>query len=108
MASHILETSGSSAAASTALDCAVPWGRLCLLGLGGRVEFAVRDVFRRQLTVMTSWTMPRHDQKRCAEFVVDRSLPIEELFSHHWHLDQIVEAYRIFDAQDAGKGVIEF
>jgi 2-desacetyl-2-hydroxyethyl bacteriochlorophyllide A dehydrogenase len=108
MAPFILETSGSSAASSTAVECAGQWGRICLIGLGGRMEFAVRDVFHRQLTVMTSWTMSRDDQKRCAEFVVERSLPIEKLFSHHWRLDQVSEAYKIFDAQDAGKGVIEF
>lgn len=108
LAPFVIETSGASPAIAAGLECSAQWGRVSLIGLGGRVDFAVRDYFHRQLTIMTAWTMSRDDQRRCAEFLVDRRLPVDSLFSHHWHLDEVAEAYKVFDTQDAGKGVIEF
>jgi threonine dehydrogenase-like Zn-dependent dehydrogenase len=104
----VLETSGSSLAATNALACLAPWGKACFVGLGGRVEFAVRDFLRSQMTVLTSWTMSIVDQRRCADFVVEHGLPVDDLFTHEWRLDQVVEAYAEFDKQAAGKGVIVF
>ena len=37
---------------------------------------------------------------------VDNGIELEELFSHRWKLDQADEAYRLFDTQSTGKGVI--
>jgi threonine dehydrogenase-like Zn-dependent dehydrogenase len=103
-----LETSGSSQAAASSLTCLAPWGKVCFVGLGGRVEFAVRDYLRSQMTLLTSWTMSIVDQKRCGDFVVEHQLPVEELFTHRWRLDQVAEAYQEFDKQSSGKGVIVF
>ncbi|NJR71964.1 MAG: hypothetical protein HC782_02255 [Gammaproteobacteria bacterium] len=35
-------------------------------------------------------------------------IPLERIFTHRWKLDQADEAYRLFDKQASGKGVIEF
>ena len=55
---------------------------------------------------MTSWSMSVVGQRECADFIVAHGLPIDELFSHRWRLEQIVEAYEEFELQRAGKGVI--
>ena len=34
------------------------------------------------------------------------SIDVEQLFTHRWRLDQAEEAYRLFDTQTTGKGVI--
>ena len=65
-------------------------------------------MFRSQITLMTSWTMSIVQQRQCAEFVVAHRLPIDDLFTHRWQLDQVEQAYREFDAQNAGKGVFLF
>src|ERR687893_1153473 len=104
----VLETSGASSAISTALICLAPWGRVCLVGLGGEARFNVVDLHRSQMTLMTSWTMSIVQQRQCAEFVVANKLPIDDLFTHRWELDQVAEAYRQFDHQNAGKGVFLF
>jgi threonine dehydrogenase-like Zn-dependent dehydrogenase len=44
----------------------------------------------------------------CARFVADNRIPLERIFTHRWKLEQAPEAYRVFDAQSSGKGVIEF
>ncbi|MER5435808.1 zinc-binding dehydrogenase [Streptomyces sp. NPDC002588] len=104
----VLETSGASRAASDGLASLAPWGRMCVVGLGGEVRFDVLDLHRSQMTLMTSWSMSIVQMRRCAEFVARNEVPIDDLFSHHWSLDQVAEAYEEFDKQSAGKGVIVF
>lgn len=103
-----METAGASAAAAAALAALAPWGRLCLVGLGGSLSVDVRQQLSRQLTVMTSWSLSSVQQIACADFIVDRQLPVDDLFTHCWTLDQAVEAYRDFDKQQSGKGAFVF
>ncbi|MEE2058424.1 zinc-dependent alcohol dehydrogenase family protein [Rhodococcus artemisiae] len=107
-ASAAVETSGATAAAASAVEALAPWGRLCVVGLGGTVELDVRRYLSRQLTVMTSWSMSSVQQLECADFIDRHSLPVDDLFSDRWSLDQAEEAYIKFDKQDAGKGVFVF
>ena len=46
----VLETSGASSAISAALVCLAPWGRVCLVGLGGEARFNVVDLHQSQMT----------------------------------------------------------
>ena len=102
----VLETSGRANA--DALRVLGDWGQLCFLGLPGHVEFDVQDVYERQWTLMTSWTLSVAEQSRCAEFVAAHKLPIDDIYSHTWRLDQAHEAYEWFAKQADGKGVFEF
>jgi len=62
---------------------------------------------RRQLTLLTSWTMSTIEQLRCARFAVEHDLPLDDLFTHTWSLQQASEAYEWFNGQSDGKGVFE-
>ncbi len=104
----VLESSGSTVAASAGLRALAPWGRFCVVGLGGEVTFDVMAFHRSQMTVMTSWSMSLVGLEECAAFVADRDVPIDDLFTHRWSLEDVVPAYEWFDKQDAGKGVIQF
>jgi 2-desacetyl-2-hydroxyethyl bacteriochlorophyllide A dehydrogenase len=104
----VLETSGSSQAATSALACLAPWGRACFVGLGGKVEFSVQSVLKTQMTIMTSWSLSIVDLSRCADFIAQNELPVDDLYSHRWRLEQAAEAYVEFDKQSAGKGVFVF
>ena len=57
---------------------------------------------------MTSWAMSVVGQIECADFVVRHHLQLDNLYSHRRSLDQVVDAYREFDRQSAGKAVIVF
>ena len=104
----VLETSGVSSVASDAVGLVAPWGQVCYVGLGSEVTFTMFDVFRSQVTMMASWTLSTVQQSECADFVMQHDLPVDDLYSHAWSLEQAVEAYEWFDRQDAGKGVFEF
>jgi threonine dehydrogenase-like Zn-dependent dehydrogenase len=104
-----LDTTGAAAARLAAIRSAKTWGTVCFVGEGGDVTIDVsKDMLRKQLTLIGSWTFSAMGQLECARFVVDNRIPLEEIFSHRWTLEQADEAYRVFDAQSTGKGVITF
>jgi threonine dehydrogenase-like Zn-dependent dehydrogenase len=106
MADVVMETSGRASA--DALSVLGTFGRVCFTGLPGNVEFSTQAVYKKQWTIMTSWTMSSIEQARAADFVVAHNLPVDDLYTHSWNIDQAEEAYKWFDKQDAGKGVFEF
>jgi threonine dehydrogenase-like Zn-dependent dehydrogenase len=74
---------------------------------GGQVTLDVSaDLLRRQVTLVGSWTFSKQGQAECAEFIAERNVDVERLFTHRWRLEQAEEAYRLFDTQTTGKAVI--
>ncbi len=106
MAEVVMETSGR--ASKDALSVLGAFGRAVFTGLPGHTEFTTQEIYKKQWTLMTSWTMSWSEQARCAAYVVKHGLPVDNLFSHAWTIDQAQEAYEWFGRQDAGKGVFEF
>jgi threonine dehydrogenase-like Zn-dependent dehydrogenase len=104
-----LDCSGAEAARSAAVRATRTWGTVCFVGEGGSVTLDVsRDMIRKQLTVIGSWTFSSVIQGECARFVADRGIDVERLFTQRWTLDQADEAYKLFDTQTTGKGVFLF
>jgi D-arabinose 1-dehydrogenase-like Zn-dependent alcohol dehydrogenase len=101
-----LDTSGSPAGRLAAVRGTRTWGTVCFVGEGDTVTLDVsRDMLRKQLTIIGSWTFSTTGQAECARFVEERGIAVDRLFTHRWNLAQAAEAYRVFDAQTAGKGV---
>ena len=104
-----LDTTGASAARLAAVRSAKTWGTVCFVGEGGDVTLDVsRDMLRKQLTLIGSWTFSAMGQLECARFVADNKIDLDAIFSHRWKLEQADDAYRVFDTQSTGKGVIVF
>jgi threonine dehydrogenase-like Zn-dependent dehydrogenase len=103
--SKSLETSGASSAAAQVLQVLDTWGMACWVGVGSTIHFDLKEHLHSQITAMTSWTMSIMAQQRCAEFVVDRGVDIDALFTDRWKLEDAVAAYELFDQQTSGKGV---
>jgi threonine dehydrogenase-like Zn-dependent dehydrogenase len=104
-----LDTTGVAAARLAAVRSAKTWGTVCFVGEGGDVTLDVsRDMLRKQLTLIGSWTFSAMGQLECARFVADNRIDLDAIFSHRWKLEQADEAYRVFDTQSTGKGVIVF
>ncbi len=101
-----LDTSGRPEGRLLAVKAARPWGTVCFVGEGSNVTIDVSpDMLRKQLTIVASWTFSTVGQAECAQFVAERRIPVADLFTHRWHLEQADEAYRLFDTQTTGKGV---
>ncbi len=102
-----LDASSSPQARAQAVRCIRTWGKACYVGEGGEVTLDVSpDMLRRQVTLIGSWTFSTVGQAECARYIADRGIAVDKLFTHRWRLDQAEEAYRLFDAQTSGKGVI--
>jgi threonine dehydrogenase-like Zn-dependent dehydrogenase len=103
-----LDASSSPLARAQAVRCVRTWGKACFVGEGDSVTLDVsNDLLRRQVTVIGSWTFSTIGQADCARYIADRGIDVDRLFTHRWRLDQAEEAYRLFDAQTSGKGVIQ-
>jgi D-arabinose 1-dehydrogenase-like Zn-dependent alcohol dehydrogenase len=101
-----LDTSGAPEGRVMAVRATRPWGTVCFVGEGGAVTLDVsRDLLRKQLTIIGSWTFSTVGQSDCARFVAERKIVVDRLFTHRWQLTQADEAYRLFDRQTSGKGV---
>jgi threonine dehydrogenase-like Zn-dependent dehydrogenase len=99
-----LETSGASSAANDALHVLDVWGTACWVGVGSTIHFDLTEHLYKQVTALTSWTMSLASMARCADFVVERHIDVDALFTETWRLSEYVEAYELFDQQTSGKG----
>jgi threonine dehydrogenase-like Zn-dependent dehydrogenase len=101
-----LDTSGRPEGRLLAVRAARAWGTACFVGEGSNVTIDVSpDMLRKQLTIVASWTFSTVGQADCAQFVADRKIRVDDLFTDRWRLDQAEEAYKLFDTQTTGKGV---
>ena len=73
-------------------------------GRGHQLDIS-RDLIRKQLTLVASWTFSSMGQWECARFVADRKIPLGRIFTDHFRLDEAAAAYKRFDTQTTGKGV---
>jgi threonine dehydrogenase-like Zn-dependent dehydrogenase len=102
-----LDASSAPEARVAAVRSVRTWGTACFVGERGQVTLDVsQDLLRRQVTLVGSWTFSKQGQAECAEFIADRKVDVERLFTHRWRLEQAEEAYRLFDTQTTGKAVI--
>ena len=101
-----LDTSSQPEGRIAAVRATKVWGTTCFVGERNQVTIDVSpDMLRRQLTLIASWTFSAIGQAECAQFIVDREIDVDRLFTHRWRLDQAEEAYQLFDKQTSGKGV---
>jgi threonine dehydrogenase-like Zn-dependent dehydrogenase len=101
-----IDASSSPVARSNSVKCVRTWGKACFVGEGGDVTLDVsNDLLRRQVTLIGSWTFSKHGQAECANFVAEKNVNVDKLFTHTWSLDNAQEAYELFDLQSDGKGV---
>ncbi len=101
-----IDTSGTAAGRLTAVRACAPWGQVVLVGEGGEMTLEVsRDILRKQLTIVGSYTFSNAGQADCTRFIADHGVDVDLLFTDRWALDQAEEAYQAFDKQAGGKGV---
>jgi len=100
-----LETSGASTAANAALHVLDRWGTAVWVGVGSTIHFDLNEVLFRQITAKSSWTLSYNDMAECAQFILERGVNVDALFTDRWPLTEYAKAYELLDAQSSGKGV---
>jgi threonine dehydrogenase-like Zn-dependent dehydrogenase len=102
-----LDCTGLPDARIAAVRSAATWGRVGFVGEGGATTFDIsKELIRKQLTIVASWTFSRCGQEACARFIVKRHLPLKQLITHRFPLECAGDAYELFDQQTIGKPII--
>ncbi len=102
-----VDCSGSAAGRSTALEAAAEWGRVSLLGEGGRLETEVSDVLlHKQLTVYASWVTSLQGMEELTWKLQAEQVHPDKVVSHRLPLDAADEAYALAAAGAAGKVIL--
>ena len=105
-ATTTLDCTGQPEARVNAVKSACMWGRVCFVGEGNTVTLDVSpDVIHKQLTIYGSWTFSTVGMEECARFVVDRAVPLNELVTDSFSLEQAPQAFGRFAAGQTGKCV---
>jgi threonine dehydrogenase-like Zn-dependent dehydrogenase len=104
-----LDCTGHPEARANCAKAARPWGRACFVGEQGTATFEMTpDVIHKQLTMYGSWTFSTVLLAECAQFAVDRRVPLGHVFTDTFTLDQAEDAFRKFESRTMGKGVFVF
>ncbi|MBV9132542.1 MAG: zinc-binding dehydrogenase [Chloroflexi bacterium] len=104
-----LDCTGNAEARANCTKAARPWGRACFVGEQGTATFDMTpDVIHKQLTMYGSWTFSTVLLAECAQFAVDRRIPLRDVFTESFALDDADAAFRKFSGRTMGKGVFVF
>jgi D-arabinose 1-dehydrogenase-like Zn-dependent alcohol dehydrogenase len=103
-----VECSSNVDARRQAIQCTRTWGSTCMIGVTGEVGFHSNDIILNNRSVVGSLTFSKNLQSACADFVMERGINVDALFTNEFRLEQAEEAYALFDQKKIGKGVFIF
>ena len=105
----VLECSGSSAARRQAASVAGRGATIVYVGAGGP-ELTVNfdDVLQKDLTLRSNsvYTMASYYDE--IEFLREHPVPLDEIITHRFGIEQAVEAFSLFDTGETGKVIFEW
>jgi threonine dehydrogenase-like Zn-dependent dehydrogenase len=102
--SAVVECSGNPAAQNAALDSAGRFGRVAFMGESSRSIFNPSDQFiRKLLTVVGGWYFPRWGYYEIVRFIFQHRLPLRQLATHVYGLEDAQTAFDQFDQGLTGK-----
>lgn len=106
-ASVAIDCSGSAPGRSTAIAGLAEWGRLSLVGEGGRLDTEVSDaLLHKQITIYASWVTSLGRMERLAADCAAWGIHPEQTVSDRFSLDEIDAAYAAAAGESAGKVVV--
>ena len=104
-----VDCSAHPAARATAIRATRKWGRIVLIGEGGKLEMNPSpDMIHDQKTLYGSWVTSTWRMQELVERLVRWKLYPSELITHRFALDQVSEAYALMASGKCGKIAICF
>ena len=104
-----VDCSANDAARATAIRATRKWGKIVMLGEGGRVEFNPSpDIIHDQKTIFGSWVTSTWLMEELVERLVSWGLHPEALVTHRFALERVDQAYALMAAGRCGKVAVCF
>ena len=104
-----VDCSANDTARATAIRATRKWGRIVMLGEGGRVEFNRSPVIiHDQKTIYGSWVTSTWLMDELVERLVRWNLHPEALVTHRFELDRVADAYKLMASGECGKVAVCF
>ena len=101
-----LECSGSPVGQNAALDGARRLGSVAFIGESRSTTIdPSNQIIRKMLTVIGAWYFASWEYPEIADFITTHALPVEQLITHRFSLDEAPEAFRMFHARETEKAV---
>jgi len=104
-----VDCSANDQARATAIRATRKWGRIVMLGEGGRVEFNPSpDIIHDQKTIYGSWVTSTWKMEELVERIVRWKIHPEQLVTHRFPLEKADEAYALMASGKCGKVAVCF
>lgn len=104
-----VDCSAHDEARATAIRATRKWGRIVLLGEGGRVEFNPSpDMIHDQKTIYGSWVTSTWLMEELVERLVRWNLHPADLVTHRFTLEHASDAYALMASGRCGKVAVCF
>lgn len=102
-----VDCSGSTPGRLAAITAAAEWGRVSLLGEGGRLDAEVSDLMlHKHLTIHASWVTSLRGMEKVTRLFAEAGRHPHEVVSDRFPLDQADAAYALAASGAAGKVVL--
>jgi threonine dehydrogenase-like Zn-dependent dehydrogenase len=104
-----VDCSANDAARATAIRATRKWGKIVMLGEGGRVEFNPSpDIIHDQKTIYGSWVTSTWLMEEVVERLVRWNLHPADLITHRFALHKCGDAYALMSSGKCGKVAVCF
>lgn len=101
-----IDCSGNPTGQNAALDSTRKQGAVAFVGESRSTTINPSDqMIRKLLTVIGAWYFPIGEWSEFARFVVERKIPVENMITHRFPLQDAAEAFRLFDQRETEKAV---
>jgi threonine dehydrogenase-like Zn-dependent dehydrogenase len=103
------ETSGSAGGQNGAVESLRLGGKAVFVGFGVREKTINPAQFiGRQLTLMGSFVIPIHMYWDMAKLILDHDIPLGQMVTHRFSIEEAPQAFALFDQAKTGKCVFEW
>ena len=103
-----LDATGIGEVRANAIRSTRIWGRACLVGEGGTMTVEPSpDIIHRQLNLYGSWTFSKTVLEELAAWVVEREIPLSDIITHRFTLDQGGRSLHPLQRRDHRQGRVQ-